>query len=39
MTRTLLEQQLRSDADGGVVAYMAQMRATAKVSKNPNAFQ
>jgi peptidyl-prolyl cis-trans isomerase D len=38
-TRTRLQEQLRSDADGDVVAYMAQMRATAKVRKNPNAFQ
>ncbi len=37
--RTRLQEQLRSDADGDVVAYMAQMRARAKVRKNPNAFQ
>ncbi len=39
MARTRLEQQLRADADGELEAYIAQMRATAKVRKNPNAFQ
>ena len=39
LARTLIEQQLRGDADGDVQAYIAQMRATAKVTKNPNAFQ
>ena len=39
LARTLIQQQLRSDADGDVQAYIAQMRATAKVVKNPNAFQ
>ena len=38
-TRTRLVQQLRTDADGDVVGYITQMRATAKVRKNPNAFQ
>ncbi len=37
--RTRLQEQLRSDGDGDVVGYMAQMRATAKVRKNPHAFQ
>ena len=37
--RTRLQEQLRSDADGDVVAYITEMRAKAKVRKNPNAFQ
>ena len=39
MVRTRLEQQLRTDADADVRAYLMQMRATAKVRKNPHAFQ
>ncbi len=39
MARTRLEEQLRADADGDVEAYITQVRATAKVRKNPNAFQ
>ena len=39
MVRTRLEQQLRTDADAEVRAYLTQMRAAAKVRKNPHAFQ
>ncbi len=39
MVRSQLAQELRADADGDVMAYITQMRATAKVRKNPNAFQ
>ena len=39
LRRTLLQQLLRANADGDVVAYMAQMRDTAKVRTNPHAFQ
>ena len=39
MARTRLEEQLRTDADGDVEAYITQMRAKAKVRKNPDAFQ
>lgn len=39
LARALQERQIRSDADGDAQAYIAQMRATAKVIKNPNAFQ
>ncbi len=39
LRRTLLQQLLRANADGDVVAYMGQMRDTAKVRTNPHAFQ
>ena len=39
LARTLIQQQLRSDADADVQAYIAQMLATAKVTRNPDAFQ
>lgn len=39
MAHTLQERQIRSDADGDAQAYIAQMRATAKVVKNPKPFQ
>lgn len=39
LERTLRRQQLLSDADADAQAYVAQMRATAKVVKNPSAFQ
>ncbi len=39
LSRTLVQQLLRANADGAVVAYMAQMRDTAKVRTNPHAFQ
>jgi peptidyl-prolyl cis-trans isomerase D len=39
LRRALLQQLLRANADGDVVAYMAQMRDTAKVRTNPHAFQ
>ena len=37
--RTLLQQLLRANANGDVVAYLTQMRDTAKVRINPHAFQ
>ena len=39
LSRTLVQQLLRANADGAVVAYMTQMRDTAKVRTNPHAFQ
>ena len=39
LARSLLEQQIERDSSGEVAAYVAQMRATAKVRKNPDAFQ
>lgn len=37
--RVMLMQMLRTDADGDAIAYITQMRAMAKVKKNPRAFQ
>lgn len=39
LARALAQRQIEGDGAGDVAAYIAQMRATAKVAKNPNAFQ
>ena len=39
LSRALAQQQIQTDSAGDVEAYVAQMRATAKVVKNPDAFQ
>ncbi len=39
LSRALAQQQIARDSSGDVEAYLAQMRATAKVTKNPSAFQ
>jgi len=39
LEQALEQQQVTRDGEADVLGYLAQMRATAKVSKNPDAFQ
>jgi peptidyl-prolyl cis-trans isomerase D len=39
LEQALQQQQIQSEGDAAARGYVAQLRATAKVSKNPDAFQ
>ena len=39
LEKYLQQQQIERDGEADALGYLAQLRATAKVSKNPDAFQ